>query len=133
MIDIVNGLLLRDGHVLMAHRSAFRKNYPDSWSFPGGHVEAAETLDQALARELSEEICVNVKAWSFLRRFDDVSRPLNKPVTFHFFKVEEWDGNPVNIGDEHSEIRWVALEDAIKMEGLTFASYVEIFKSLIAT
>lgn len=133
MTDIVNGLLVRDQRVLMAHRSPLRKNYPGSWSFPGGHVEAGETFDQALARELSEEIGVIAKAWSFLRCFDDVSSDLAKTVTFHFFKVEEWEGSPTNIGDEHTEIRWIELADAIKMEDLTFVSYVELFESMTAT
>src|SRR5437667_5927330 len=55
MTDIVNGLLLRNGAVLLARRSAGRQAYPNRWSFPGGHVEAGESLDDALIRELREE------------------------------------------------------------------------------
>src|SRR5436309_1462601 len=58
MTDIVNGLLLRNGTVLLARRSAGRQAYPNRWSFPGGHVEAGESLDDALIRELREEIGV---------------------------------------------------------------------------
>jgi len=132
LTDIVNGLLVRDQRVLMAHRSSFRRNYPGSWSFPGGHVEAGETLNEALVRELSEEIGVIAKTWSFIRRFDDLSTALNGPITFHFFRVEDWEGSPTNMSDEHTEIRWVELAEASKTENLTFASYVGLFEALAA-
>lgn len=133
MTDIVNGLLLRDQQVLMAHRSPLRRNYPGTWSFPGGHVEAGETTEQALRRELSEEIGIIAKSWSFLRYFDDQSATANAPVTFHFFRVDEWKGYPTNIGDEHTEIRWIKLVDAIHIRKLTFAMYLELFESLKIT
>ena len=39
--DVVAGVLIRDGHVLLCHRSPAREWYPDVWDLPGGHVEAA--------------------------------------------------------------------------------------------
>ena len=56
MKDIVKAMLLRGTNVLLARRSSGRRNYPDRWSFPGGHVETGEALDDALMRELQEEI-----------------------------------------------------------------------------
>lgn len=132
MTDIVNGLLMRDQQILMAHRSPLRRNYPGTWSFPGGHVEAGETIEQALTRELYGEIGVVAKSWSFLQSFDDQSTGPNRPVKFHFFKVDEWKGDPLNIGDEHTEIRWIKLVDAVQMQDLALASYVELFEALTA-
>ncbi|HCQ67522.1 MAG TPA: NUDIX hydrolase [Rhodobacteraceae bacterium] len=133
MTDIVNGLLLRDQQVLMAHRSVQRKNYPGTWSFPGGHVEVGETLAQALRRELSEEIGVLATSWTFLRRFTAPDATPGRPVVFHFFAVEAWDGEPTNLGNEHSEIRWVAVADAPRMQDLTFGRYVELFEDLASS
>ena len=56
MKDIVKAMLLRGTNVLLARRSSARRTYPDRWSFPGGHVETGEALDDALVRELQEEI-----------------------------------------------------------------------------
>ena len=56
MKDIVKAILLRGSNVLLARRSSGPRNYPDRWSFPGGHVETGEALDDALVRELQEEI-----------------------------------------------------------------------------
>ena len=59
MRNIVNGLLIKGQKVLVAHRSEDRRSYPDTWSFPGGHVEEGETFEKALVRELAEEVGVS--------------------------------------------------------------------------
>ena len=112
MTDIVNGLLLRGQKVLMAHRVRSRRNYPGTWRFPGGHVEEGQTPEQALGRELSEEIGVLAGSWPFLQRFDDSKINPENPVTFHFFVVDDWQGEPTNIGGQHIQVRWVKLVDA---------------------
>src|SRR5260370_18080031 len=63
MRNIVNALLLRDGAVLLARRSSARKAYPNCWSFPGGHVEQGESLDEALIREIQHEVCLTPRAF----------------------------------------------------------------------
>ena len=130
MIDIVNGLLVRDQEVLMAHRSPSRSNYPGTWSFPGGHVEDGETLEDALRRELLEEIGVLAKSWFFIKQFKDLTSNPDKPVSFHFFVVNDWNGEPINIGEEHTQICWVKFADAIQMKDLTFSSYVDLLEML---
>lgn len=132
MTDIVNGLLVRRQQVLMAKRSPLRQNHPNTWSFPGGHVEENETLEQALIRELTEEIGVLATSWSFMHRFDDQPKMSGDKVTFHFFAVDNWDGDPTNLGDEHTELRWVKITDASKMQNLAFTSYGKLFQTLAA-
>lgn len=122
---IVNGLLRRKGEVLLAHRSPQRRTYPDTWSFPGGHVEPGETLDDALKRELIEEIGVTATHWSPVTRFTDGD------VTFHIFTVTAWRGTPQLIGDEHIALRWMPPADAAAMPGLTFQVYARIMRDLI--
>ena len=52
---------LRDGNrVLLCHRSARRRWYPDVWDLPGGHVESGELPGRALVRELREELGITV-------------------------------------------------------------------------
>lgn len=126
MRNIVNGLLLRGKNVLLAHRSADRTNYPDTWSFPGGHVEDGETLEQALVRELTEEVGVLATSWRKLDGF----RYESGGATFHFFVVDKWQNELANLGHEHSEIRWVDLADAPEMPKLTFPIYAKIFSEL---
>ncbi|MEO1249241.1 MAG: NUDIX domain-containing protein [Pseudomonadota bacterium] len=132
MTDIVNGLLLRDRHVLLALRSATRRNYPNVWSFPGGHVEPGETLEQALTRELSEEIGVRPATMAFLQSLEDRPASSDRITTFHLFAVDDWQGEPAILNDEHAELRWVNLAAAAKMQGLALPAYVDVFESLVA-
>jgi mutator protein MutT len=57
MITVVAALIEQNGRMLICQRSR-RGSFPLSWEFPGGKVEPGETLPQALARELQEELGV---------------------------------------------------------------------------
>ena len=43
--------------------------FPNHWDFFGGHVEEGETSEEALVREVKEEIAVELKQWVFFRRY----------------------------------------------------------------
>ena len=59
-IDVAVGIILRpDGQILLGQRPA-DKPWPGWWELPGGKIEAGETVLQALARELEEELGIQV-------------------------------------------------------------------------
>ena len=56
LLDVAVGVVLSaDGQVLIGQRLA-GKPYAGWWEFPGGKVESGESVEQALARELNEEL-----------------------------------------------------------------------------
>ncbi len=126
MADIVNGLLLSNGHVLIVRRSPFRATWPNRWSFPGGHVESGETLEQALIRELAEEIGVVPKEWARLTTLEYQPRS----IMFHMFVVTGWTGEPTLLGDEHVELRWLETSEAACLPDLALDTYPAILRSL---
>lgn len=85
------GILVRpDGAFLLTTRPA-GKAYAGYWEFPGGKLEAGESVEQALARELEEELGVSigdVQAW----KTEMVDYP-HALVRLHFCKVFSWSGN----------------------------------------
>jgi mutator protein MutT len=129
MTDIVNALLRREGHVLLARRSAARRAYPSCWSFPGGHVEAGESLAEALIRECREEI--GLSPTSFLKMGEIADPAPESDVLYHLFAVTAWQGGePCLVGDEHSELRWVSFATAREMADLALDAYRPLFRRL---
>jgi 8-oxo-dGTP diphosphatase len=99
--------------VLLAERPA-GKPWAGYWEFPGGKVEVNETPEQALKRELQEELGITVTLcypW-LTRTFDypakyDASgnlESLAKTVKLHFFVVVDWQGEPKGL--ERQILSW---------------------------
>lgn len=130
MVDIVNGLLVANGKVLMALRSNHRRSYRRTWSFPGGHVETSETLEAALQRELMEEIGVEVISSQRLMTLKDTADGITSDVTFHLFKVESWQAEPVNLGNEHARLSWKSIEEAKLLPNLALEGYLDVLDRL---
>jgi 8-oxo-dGTP diphosphatase len=85
-------ILRPDGDVLLAQRPP-GKPYAGYWEFPGGKLESDESPRHALDRELAEELGLRVKRaapW-FVQRHDYP----HADVELHFFRVFEWQGEPV--------------------------------------
>ena len=96
------GLFVHDGRLLLVHRRPDRADHPDTWDLPGGHVEPGETPEQALRREVREELGVEVT------RFARMAFPDFFPaVDTRVFAVTSWDGEPFNAApEEHDDLRW---------------------------
>ena len=88
--DVAVGLLIhRDGSFLLTSRPS-GKAYAGYWEFPGGKLEAGETVHDALARELHEELGILVSA-SEPWKVATVDYP-HALVRLNFCKVSAWTG-----------------------------------------
>ncbi|WP_328338573.1 NUDIX domain-containing protein [Micromonospora sp. NBC_00421] len=109
---VVCGALVVNDAVLLAHRSPARRAYPDLWDLPGGHVEAGESARQALARELREEVGVEIVAESSSRVGDLWAGSGEDAVHVGVWHVGAWLGSPANRApDEHDDVAWVGLSE----------------------
>ena len=90
VVDVAVGVLLRpDGDFLLTSRPP-GKVYEGYWEFPGGKLEAGETVEQALRRELHEEIGITIgKAQPWKVELVDYPHAL---VRLSFCKVFDWSG-----------------------------------------
>ncbi len=90
IVDVAVGVLIRpNGDFLLTSRPA-GKVYEGYWEFPGGKLEAGESVSQALRRELQEEIGITiVQAHPWKTELVDYPHAL---VLLNFCKVFEWTG-----------------------------------------
>ncbi len=91
-IEVVAAIIEQpDGAFLMASRPE-GKAYAGWWEFPGGKVEAGESLEHALSRELHEELGITpVTAYPWITHEFDYA---HARVRLHFFRVTDWTGEP---------------------------------------
>ncbi len=126
LTEVAVGLVFdRDGRVLLGQRPA-GKPYAGWWEFPGGKLEAGESVAAALARELHEELGIEVRSsqpWIVREHSYPHAR-----VRLHFRLVFDWTGEPV--AREGQAFGWTR-PDAIDRKPLLPAT--EPILSMLAT
>jgi 8-oxo-dGTP diphosphatase len=102
MKEVAVGILVRNQTVLAGQRRRSVR-YPLKWEFPGGKLEPGETPEQALIRELREELSIEVRPGYLLLRQDWNYGDLSYRV--HYFLVSSFNGEPVN--NTFEQLAWV--------------------------
>jgi len=102
LVEVAVAVLIRaDGAVLLARRPA-GKVYAGYWEFPGGKVEPGEAVSAALAREIREELGIEIgPAFPWLTRVFDYP---HARVRLHFHRIFSWRGGPRAL--EHDALEW---------------------------
>jgi len=104
-VDVAVGVLIdSDGRFLLTSRPE-GKVYAGHWEFPGGKLEAGESVEQALRRELHEELGITIghaEPW----KIDLMDYP-HARVRLHFCKVFDWQGEFEM--RERQQMAWQAL------------------------
>lgn len=123
-------LLFRENQILLGKRSCQRKFYPNVWDLVGGHCEEGETPEQALVRELREEIGITPTQFQCIGILGEPNSHLYGEYAYDVFLVLGWEGIPCNNAPhEHAEIRWFAIPEAVSLE-LAHPQYPEIFRTI---
>jgi mutator protein MutT len=111
VIIVVAGIIHRDSTILLTKRPA-NVHLPNLWEFPGGKVEAGESLEAALRRELREELDIDTNVMDEF--FTTSHHYPTKSVELHFFNCTIASGEPRAI--ESPELRWVRAGDLYAYE-----------------
>ena len=125
-------LLVRNGEVLLGHRSSDRGYYPNVWDMPGGHVRPGESPEAAMIREVAEEIgCIPIM-YQLVEVRKEPNPDVHGPGEFHVFLVTEWDGPEPQIRNaEHDKLAWFTATEAMRLE-LADPGYVDLLRKIDA-
>lgn len=120
-----SGLLMnKRGRFLLGLRAPWKKTWPDHWDVIGGQVEAGETVEEAMIREVREETGVTPRSFRWLAGLPERRPDLNGAGLHHLYLVTSWaDGEPRNVCNEHSELRWFLPEELADIPNLVDDSY----------
>ena len=110
-VHVAVGVILRDSQVFLTRRHD-DAHQGGKWEFPGGKVESDETVAQALARELKEEVAIDVLACQPLMEIcHDYG---DKQVKLDIFVVDQFTGEPKSL--EGNEQQWSALDELVNID-----------------
>lgn len=116
-IPSVGALILYDERILIVKRAS-----PPSigkWSIPGGVIEIGETAEEAVRREVREEVGIDIQDVELLDIYDSITRDENGRVRYHYLIVE-YLARPSSLEIKHSEevleYRWVTLEEITRLD-----------------
>lgn len=111
-MTVVAGIFLQDGNVLACRRGP-EKSGAGSWEFPGGKVEPGETHEVALAREISEELSIQVNVLELVDRSRTTLQDVTIDLSCYF--VEALGAEPSSSTD-HDLMRWVPISQLAALD-----------------
>lgn len=111
-IYVVGAVIVKDGRILCAKRGS-KKTLANYWEFPGGKIERNETAEEALKRELKEELLVELSK-EMLRFSSNTHDYEFGRVHLTTFVCHIESGNPVLT--EHSRIKWLKPNELLKLK-----------------
>jgi 8-oxo-dGTP diphosphatase len=106
-----------DGKILLGLRAPSKKVWPSHWDTIGGRVEPGESLDDALVREVQEEVGVTPTRFRLVAIVQERQPEIYGEALHQIYAVTAWEGGePANICEEHTELKWF---DVSEMRQLT--------------
>ena len=107
-IEVVAAVIFHDWKALCVQRSKHTKEYKSlKWEFPGGKVEVGESREEALVREIREELAVDVLVSDFLMTVEHTYPDFH--LTMHVFNCVLPSGDIVL--NEHVDMKWLFVEE----------------------
>lgn len=123
-IEVVAGIIRRNDRILATQRGY--GEFKDGWEFPGGKTERGETPQQALVREIKEELKSEIRVGEKLCTVEYDYPKFH--LTMHCFWCDLLDGEPVLL--EHEAARWLTADELNSVDWLP--ADVQVVEAILA-
>jgi len=111
VFDVVGAFIKDDKKKVLLCKRKEHDQFGSMWEFPGGKVEPNENKQEALKREIKEELSVDVKVGMLINRFQDEISEMK--IYVYLYACTIISGSPKCI--ECQELKWVTLDEANKL------------------
>jgi 8-oxo-dGTP diphosphatase len=101
----IDALIIKEEKILLIKRN--EEPFKGFWALPGGYVEWNERVEDAVRREVSEEVGLKVKSLDFIGIFSDPKRHPNQCIDVAYLAEAEGDIRP---GDDAAECKWESID-----------------------
>lgn len=113
-----------DGKVLLGLRAPSKTVWPSHWDTIGGRVEGGESLGEALVREVQEETGLTPVEFRLIATVREKRPDIYGDALHHIYAVTRWQGGePANICDEHTELKWFDIGEMRLLANIVDADY----------
>ena len=117
-------LIGSDCKVLLGLRAPTKKVWPGHWHTIGGRVENGESLDDALIREVQEEVGVTPTQFRLLATVRERQPEIYGDALHSVYAVTSWrGGDPANICDEHTDLKWFSVSEMRLLTNMVDPNY----------
>ena len=107
-IHVVGGLILEKNKLLICQRHK-NDEHPLKWEFPGGKIKKNETSEDALIREINEELSINILNYNELISYSFNYSDLGKAIFINFYLIKNFTGKILN--NFHNQLKWIEIKD----------------------
>ena len=111
MINVVAAIIKKDNHFLIVKRNR-KKHLGLKWEFPGGKVKENETFEDALKREIKEELNIKISLQDKIA--EEKYKDEKIDIVLHYYLCNEKSGT-IEL-NEHEDLAWVEKKDFDKYD-----------------
>ena len=105
---VVGGLIYQNKKILICQRKEVG-DHPLKWEFPGGKVRDFEENQEALRRELKEELNIEIIEMSFFDEYLYEYKELSKKLKLVFYHILQFEGEVQNL--VHRQLKWIDISN----------------------
>jgi 8-oxo-dGTP pyrophosphatase MutT (NUDIX family) len=117
----IKGLIFNKSGQLLLLKTIAWKDIPAYWDLPGGRIEDTQTAEEALKREISEELGINqVNEATFVSScISNIEIPVSATekvgLVLMAYKITVPEDSEITLSDEHTDYQWTDLATAIEL------------------